>query len=192
MTVNFNQLRHTCIFILAFLGLTQITHAQDPCLIRTGVEPAIQQNTFRAVDVANADLIGLIPWMNPAFASGADDSLATVSLAPGERSDRLIFSNFFFDIPLGARIAGIQLEITGASSNFDELDERQIQFLLGGNPLGNNLADKSILANIWPDSLDSWNYGFEFSDWGIDPTFQLLNSNELEFAIQIELSLIHI
>ncbi len=186
MTFNFNQLRLKGILVLALSFAYFFSSAQDECLIRTATEPDVESLTFRSVTTNNAELQGMIPWTNPSFASGQDNELATISLAPGERSDQLVFDDFFFDIPLGARIVGVQLEITGASSDFVDLDEKQMQFLLDGSPVGNNLADKSVISHPWQEDLHSWNYGYEFSDWGMNLTYDQLNANDLGFALQLE------
>lgn len=184
MTFNFIQIKGA--FLIAFLAFTLSSYSQDDCLIRTAIEPSVENRTFQAVYAENVGLEGMIPWTNPDFVTSLNGETSTLSLAPGERSDRLLLNDFFFDIPLGARIAGIQLEFTGASSNFDDLDEKQVQFLLDGSPFGNNLANKSVISEPWQVDQHTWNYGYEFSDWGMDPTYNLLNDNGLDFVIQIE------
>ncbi len=186
MTIRINYIQKLSLYTFTLLLFFLSGNAQDPCLIRTATEPDIISRSFQAVQSVNSALNDVVSWQNPEWATGIDGLVSTIDLAPGESSDRLVFNDFYFDIPLGARITGLQLELTGASTLSEALDEKMVQFLLDGSPIGNNLADKSVISSPWQENLHTWNYGYEFSDWGIDPTYEMLNNNVLEFGIQLE------
>ncbi len=182
----YSKLFLKCNFVvLTLLCVLNSVKANDPCLIRTDIEPDILQTSFVPVLVNSSDGPNQA-WENPSFASHLDGQTASLTLNPLDISNQIIFKDFYFNIPQGAKINGLQLKVTGASSDNSILDEKQIQWLLDGSPVGNNFADKSVITSPWKQDMHSWLYGYDFSDWDLNPTYEMLNSNELSLAIAIE------
>lgn len=63
------------------------------------------------------ELFSGVPWTSPENATGeADDNVASVTLASMQSSKFLVLTGFGFDLPAGATVTGIGVEIRASSS----------------------------------------------------------------------------
>lgn len=169
-----------------FLFFAKATFANsDPCLIRTDIEPNQTSSSFQAVKINQLD-DGNIQWTNLDGGRNIDLNLATLTLLPNEKSSELSFKSFFSDIPLGAQIHGIQLQITGQSTNPSLVKESSIKFFLDESPLSINLGGKSNVSKPWTSGNSTWEYGYVNSDWGNTWDISTLQNEGLSVRIVIE------
>ncbi len=157
----------------------------DDCYIRADIEPDQQERGFRAVSVSQSDL-DLADWSNIDAATSTDFDITVVSLEGHQQSEVIQFSSFYADIQEGSTIHGVQLRLSGSSTHWGLIKESSIQFYLGDQAIGTNLAGKSNIAHPWKEEASTWEYGYVFSDWGIDWTPEILASKELSVKIQLE------
>lgn len=184
-----NNFLHAFVGVLFLLFSVQLS-AESPiitedCHIRADIEPDKQERSFRAVSVSQTDT-GLPDWSNIDAANNTDFDITVVSLEGNDVSETISFSSFYADIQAGSTIHGVQLRLSGSSTHWGMVKESSIQFYLGDQALGTNLAGKSNIAYPWKEYSSSWEYGYEFSDWGIEWTPELLASKDLSVRIQLE------
>lgn len=156
----------------------------ETCFIWGDIEPNKAFQSFSAVQ-ATQDASTTDQWNNSSDAVISNNILATTEMLPNEFSQELTFKGFYVDIPLGATIHGIQLKVSGESSDNSIIKESQIQFFLDESPISSNIAGKSNISAPWKQNNSSWLYGFEYSDWGVTWDIETLQSEELAVKLQL-------
>lgn len=188
MCTNKNNSVFTLVGVFVLLFAIQLSANNpttvDDCYIRADIEPDQQERAFRSVSAYQTEE-GLAPWTNLSATNSSDSDIAQLTLAPNAVSETAIFNSFYADIQEGSTIHGIQLKITGFGTHSGMIEEENIRFYYDGQPIGTNLAGKSNIANPWKTASSSWDYGFEFSDWGIDWTREMLRSDLLSVRVQL-------
>ena len=181
----------TAVFSALFMfisanSIAATTPILEECLIRTDIEPNITFKNFRPVSAISLEDENTVVWDNMDAAMIQDGNIAVASLEAFQVSEVLDIKSFYADIPKGATIHGVQIRFTGASTHSQHLKENIIQFYLNENPIGINMAGNSNILNPWKEELHSWNYGHQFSDWGIEWTRDLLTDPELSIRLEVE------
>ena len=132
-------------------------------------------------------------FSNPTYVFASDNSYATATGAftlffLSGKTDYLIASNFNFNIPVGATICGITVDIEKSSANIvnllSSIEDNVVSLVMNGALTGNNEATTSA----WP-STDSWtSYGSSSDTWGTAWTPADVNSPNFGVAVSAEMT----
>ena len=120
--------------------------------------------------VVNAEIDGKPAWSNPDNAKVLDDNFATVSPSSEDYSDWLRCTNFGFttdDLPSGAVVEGIEVEIVRKQSSDEEDGGIYLRKSIGG--VGDNKAESGAWSSTkewayYGGASDNWNAGLTSSD----------------------------
>lgn len=101
-------------------------------------------------------------WGNPADAVSSNNAYAFSSLGASELSEFLLATDFGFDIPAGAIIDGVLVEIERSSTEVDRVSDFDVFLFLEGATVGDDSADSAF----WPTSDAYQSYGGSSDLWG--------------------------
>jgi len=122
------------------------------------------------------------PWTNPSNAVSSNNSYATAD-AGTEISDYLKATNFGFNIPVGATIDGIKVEIERHVPTLDDSCDMGAFIVKGGSVMSaTNRSDSSICPMSDADAYKT--YGGETDKWGETWTVADINSSDFGFAYE--------
>jgi len=126
----------------------------DECLVRTNGGFTTKQ-ALRVGNLSNqTSNLGFEAWENTSALNLVDRSYATSNIPAWNRSHKLHFNNFNFNIPTGAVIEGIQVIMYGKADTLGRPRDFQLFLTDGsGNPKGNNKANQAIVGTPW-DGID--------------------------------------
>ncbi len=165
------------VFLVSALG--SISTAQN-CQISfpTSTEADYQQRSYRSSTQSNDDNI---VWSELSNGSISNNEYVAVTLEPDAFSERISFSDFRFNIPMGSVIHGITVIVEGNTSGAKPTD--YVVRLKGANT---NLANLNFAGSLWPlDQDGTWRYGADWYLWNQNWSVQTLNSNTFGVELQI-------
>ena len=114
----------------------------------------------------------------------ADDGNHAFSVGLTDYTHRLKATNFSFNIPAGATIDGIMVEIERYSTYANRLKDYRVQLLDGdGNLVGDNKANTSL---YWPTSWTNEVYGSYNDTWNISPNVDMVNDSDFGVVLSVD------
>ena len=129
---------------------------------------------------ANQATVGTEPWTNPGNITSPGSPYASVTLR------RLVISNYLkgtqygFNIPLDAAIAGIEVIVNRyANPPTTSVSDYEVRVLKAGAPVGDNKAN----ATPWPNTLTAVTYGGPTDLWGTTWTPAEINAVDFGAAV---------
>lgn len=144
-----------------------------------------------AVSFTNNLAIGTPPWTNVSNAQLSDDIYASaeqfVPTFNTVSSNFLIFLNPKFNIPSGAVICGIQIDVERNATGLlpgSSVTDNSIKIVKRGQISGIEKASGSA----WPSTDTYASYGGNTDLWGSTWTVEDINSQDFGFAISVNLS----
>jgi hypothetical protein len=118
-------------------------------------------------------------WTNPGNVLSADGLLASATVTGKNKfTDCIYLTNFGFNLPVGAVINGIKIEIKmyGDRKTGDNI----IQLVSSGSRVGTN---KARTNTAWPKNSSYVTFGSSTDNWGNNFTYSDLNSSNFGVAI---------
>lgn len=144
-----------------------------------------------AVSFTNNLALSTPPWTNVSNAQLSDDNYATVEqFVPSFNnvsSNFLIFLNPKFNIPGGAVICGIQIDVERNATGLlpgSSVTDNSIKIVKGGQLIGTEQA----IGSAWPSTDTYASYGGNTDLWGTTWTAENINATDFGFAISVNLS----
>ncbi|OGN94364.1 MAG: hypothetical protein A2Z71_09345 [Chloroflexi bacterium RBG_13_50_21] len=132
---------------------------------------------------ANQSSIGTEPWIDPGNITSAGSPYASVTLRRLVISNYLQATQYGFNIPLDADIAGIEVIVnryTAPSSTI--LSDYEVRILKAGVPVGANKA----IATPWLNTFTEVTYGGPTDLWGTTWTPADINADDFGAAISAQ------
>jgi len=126
--------------------------------------------------------VGSIAWSSPSNAQTSDDSRATASLGANEISHYLKATGFGFNIPTGASIDGIQVDVERNGGSSGKISDNSVRLVQNGTIAGD---DKSAVE-AWPSSDAYITYGGSTDTWGLTWTYSDINNSNFGFVISAQ------
>ncbi|HEY6162716.1 MAG TPA: T9SS type A sorting domain-containing protein [Bacteroidia bacterium] len=128
-------------------------------------------------------------WNSPANVIAQDNSLATCVLTPNGQcfqsncfySRYLYASNFGFNIPTGATIDGVTVDIYRAPGNVNSVADSSVRLVQNNLPAGMNKA----MAGTWPQTAAYYTYGSASDTWGLILT--PADINDMNFGVYLRI-----
>ena len=143
--------------------------------------PAFAATAGPAISATGASVtgIGTVAWTNPGRIT-ADDTLYATAALTNATSNYLQGSNFGLNVPAGATVTGIQVEIMRQSNNAASpfIRDSVVRLSKGGTITGDN---KAALATNWPNAMTATTYGGVADLWGT--TWTPADINNANFAV---------
>ncbi|HRH99471.1 MAG TPA: SdrD B-like domain-containing protein [Saprospiraceae bacterium] len=128
-------------------------------------------------------------WTNISELQISDDHYTEISMESNAYSQCLVLQNFNLQIPKGATVHGISLEIEGHSfggyvrSNIIEaLDTNAVA--TGDNKATYTKVNEWPRTNLFADQ--TWVYGGQNEKWGLNPNPQIVNHPNFGFRIRLQ------
>lgn len=166
------------VYICTILSLSAQNQA---CPIWADLEPIAAQRTATPTIYSQSVSIPFYDWEQLDSSRYSDDQYARVQLPGIVRSEMAIFSRWGHQIPEGATIHGIRLDIEGHQTGEGSIRDVKVQ-LQGSNE--NKAAD--YLGIAYPDSIDQvWRYGGSNDTWGRNWTASQINSSSFGLIYQV-------
>jgi len=130
---------------------------------------------------ADDSSVGSVSWSSPGNAQTSDDSYATANLNKNEVSHYLKATGFGFNIPAGATINGIQVDVEKRGGAEGKIGDNSVRLVKNGTIDG----DEKSAAEVWPapGSEAYTNYGNSTDLWGLNWTPADINSADFGFVI---------
>jgi protocatechuate 3,4-dioxygenase beta subunit len=180
---NYASLRFLSSYVALLLCMMISTTSWSQfCDIKFASEPTqIFKLAVPESDTQSAS-IGLLPWSSTA-ANGAKINFPNSSI-----SQKIIFSNFKFKIPQGAKINGYKVSFTGRSQGLGNAYDFNVQ-LVSDKSISQNFAGKSYNSkNLFIKSSTSrkWYYGGNNQNWGLNLSAE--DINDPNFALELQLA----
>jgi hypothetical protein len=128
-------------------------------------------------------------WNGPANVIAQDNNLATCVLNPNGQcfqstcfySRYLYASNFGFNIPTGATIDGVTVDIYRSPGNVSSVADSSVRLVQNSLPAGANRA----LAGTWPNVAAYYTYGSATDTWGL--TLSPVDINDVNFGVYLRI-----
>ncbi len=151
-----------------------------------GVDDYVHSNS-----VVNEDSVGFLNWANPENAIHDDGETADAAAQNGGASQTSVLTNYLmatdfnFNIPDGAEILGIEVEVSryfnlGSGSGY--IDESRAYLVKDEDTIGDNYAGG---GGGWSDSPGNAVYGGDDDLWGESWTADDINSSDFGFALSV-------
>ena len=166
------------VYVCSILSLS----AQDQaCPIWADLEPTAEQKTATPTIYSQSVSIPFHDWQQLDSSRYSDDQYATVDLPGIVRSEMAIFSRWGHQIPDGAIIQGIRLDIEGHQTGEGSIRDVKVQLQ------GSNENKAGVYLGIaYPDSIDQvWRYGGANDTWGRNWTASQINSSSFGLIYQV-------
>ena len=126
---------------------------------------------------------GIYSWTNTGNLSANDGSTATVNLHPGTASKDLVATNFGFNIPAGATINGIAVNIGGTrASASGSIYDATAELIKAGTV---QTADNEAVGVFWSTSSVDRGYGGDSYIWGNTWTPSDINDAGFGFVLNL-------
>ena len=126
---------------------------------------------------------GIYSWTNTGNLSANDGSTATVNLHPGTASKDLVATNFGFNIPAGATINGIAVNIGGTrASASGSIYDATAELIKAGTV---QTADNEAVGVFWSTSAVDRGYGGDSYIWGNTWTPSDINDAGFGFVLNL-------
>ena len=165
----------------------QWVKAQSICTVRVAVEPNVTSVLSKPTKAEQISISGQKNWEMTEKAITSDDAWATLDLPGQFYSSTLKLSQFGFNLPQGAIIKGIKVNLEGKRSGNGTLKEYGIR-LSSQSTQSANMAGKGFNAsNVWAKSSTDrkWSYGYEDQMWGMNWNAAMIN--DPSFGLSIDL-----
>jgi hypothetical protein len=109
----------------------------------------------------NIDRDDMRPWENSGNITSSDDSYANIDIRKEEYTDWLVGSSYGLNIPSGAIILGIQVEIERKAAAADKIKDSSLRLHNGSVLKGDDKATATYFATsdecaIYGNSTDLW------------------------------------
>lgn len=161
------------------------TRTWDECitLMRNTAKPftlgSTTSTTYTAPGTAENGT-GLNTWSTPSNALTSDNTY-TAFAHFGSRtvSNELRVTNFGFNIPTGAVILGVTVEVDRTALNSGVYDS-VVKLIKAGTTSGNNKPN----TTVWPISEATQTYGSATDLWGLSFSASDINASDFGFAFQ--------
>ncbi|MBK7787039.1 MAG: carboxypeptidase regulatory-like domain-containing protein [Saprospiraceae bacterium] len=171
-------------FLFIILGSSK---AQSSCTVRVAEEPIAVAALAKPTKADQIIALAQKEWLSIDKSMVADDAHARVVMDGQYYSSTLSLTQLGFNLPQGATILGIKVNLEGRRQGNGTLKEFSVR-LVSGNAVSANMAGKGYNAmNVWAkNSTDKkWSYGFADHLWGINWTAAMIN--DPSFGLQIQL-----
>ena len=124
----------------------------------------------------NNTTFGSEPWVDPNEITTPGSAYATVNLYHLHLiSNYLQGTQYGFNIPEGAAIAGIEVVINrSASAHNPSISDNSVRLVKAGTPAG----DDKAVDTPWPTTLETATYGGPLDLWGTTWTAEQINSTD--------------
>lgn len=182
----YSLIRHYLPFYFLFIVLGS-SKAQSPCTVRVAEEPLAVAVTSKPSKADQTAAFSQKEWQAIDKTFLSDDVSAKVVLDGQFYSSTLKLSQTGFNIPQGATILGIKVNLEGRRQGNGTLKEFGVR-LVSGSAVSSNMAGKGYNAmNAWAkNSTDKkWSYGFADHLWGINWTAAMINDPSFGLEIQL-------
>ncbi len=124
-----------------------------------GAEAADEQRAATVLETTANE----VAWSNAARALSEDGAVASTSLLSEQRaSGSLVLSGFTADLPEGAAISGVTLDVKRSATAAEQLRDTAIFLRQGAKSIGSNRAS----ADFWPVTREAVSYGGPHDRWG--------------------------
>ena len=116
-----------------------------------------------------------VDWANTDNVKASDDVWATSSLNMNEQTETILATNFAFDVPAGATINGILVQVEARTSGLaaGAIREHNLQMYRDGAAVGTNLKTGGDWSGSWDTVYDS---GGSTNLWGTTWTVDQINA----------------
>jgi hypothetical protein len=133
--------------------------------------------------MANSNDGGTYAWTNVDNAKASDDTYAVATAGAPGTTQRLQASNFGFEIPAGATIDGIKVEIErNRLSSSGAVTDDEVKLILADGSLGD--TNKAI-GTLWNTTTDTYyTYGGDDDLWGED--WEAEDINDSDFGVNLK------
>ena len=134
--------------------------------------------------MANDSAVGTEAWNNPDYAKGSDDNRAWNNSGFGDPAlpfitNYLKATNFGFEIPTGATINGILVEIERSErSGFGSVYDSEVKIVKADGSIGT--TNKADTATAWTGTDSYFEYGASDDLWG--ETWSVTDINDSDFG----------
>lgn len=133
-----------------------------------------------SVFAGNVTGIGTVDWSNASGAEDSDNSYASAELHKNETTRYLKVTDFDFDIPAGATINGIKVEVKRRADNSNHISDGSVRLVKAGVVTG---SDKKITGSDWPTTDTYITYGSSSDLWGQAWSASDINDANFGFVI---------
>lgn len=125
---------------------------------------------------------GDVAWSTPSNAASSNNSYATVTLSGAANlSEYLKATDFGFNIPSGATIDGIVVEVEKKYDTYT-VQDAVVKIVKGGSLTGTNKA----IAGDWSSTESYITYGSSTELWGTTWSYGDINSSNFGVALSCE------
>ncbi len=167
--------------LLYVCTILSLSAQEQACPIWADLEPIAAQTTATPTVYSQSVSIPFYDWEQLDSSRYSDDQYATVTLPGINRSEMAIFSRWGHQIPEGAIIHGIRVDIEGHQTGGGSIRDVKVQ-LQGSNE--NKASD--YLGIAYPDSIDQvWRYGGANDTWGRSWTANQINRSNFGLIYQV-------
>ncbi len=145
-------------------------------------EPLMESSTRSYGDFVIAT-VGDQSWQSTDNSFFSDGRFMEITLDSMSQSDAVLLSDFKFQIPDGATIQGIEVEIDGFASGNGIADV--LLSLSVGNNESINLGGSPLFGQEWQTEQSTWSYGSSFYLWDLQWTPEMLNAEDFSVNLQV-------
>ena len=189
MTQFFDSMNRTSMQYLALITMLLAsisTYAQNANSCSISIDGTDKGVSILGAPRSVAVLAGpATTFSNIDLVSGVDGRSAVADIPAGRTTASLYVSDFGLNIPQGVNLMGIELIVTGSSSDPGALRDATITLASGaGSPIGNNRANRTTANQPWQDD-DIWIYGSQFDFFGTALSVSQLNQSNFGAIIQV-------
>lgn len=173
------------VLFLCPLFFSPIT-AQSLCKVRVAAEP-VAEKVEKATNKVTQSGIAQNKWVDLDNGIGEDNKSARITFSKAGISTILKFSDFNFNVPVGARIDGFIVSFKGRREGAGYVRDSKVN-LVSGNTISDNFGGKGYnSANVFASGTTNkrWQYGFYAKTWG--QTWSAAQINDASFGVEIEL-----
>ncbi len=157
------------------------------CKVRVAGEPISTSMSREATKVSQSNSTTYKSWLELDAATFEDNKSGFVEFTTNGFSQIVKFSNFNFNVPLGATVENIIVTFKGRREGTGYVKDERV--VLSANSLSSdNLGGKGYnAANVFAKSSSDkkWRYGFNDKTWGVNWTASQIN--DPSFGVELQL-----
>lgn len=185
-TVTSTDLDHTLVVTVTASNKAGSSSARSAPTPAVGFPPSCVARTATAGPLLPSvveTLPGTRAWTNAAWATTADGQSATVSLTPGDSTDRLVLQGFGLALPSNAKVTGLEVGVTRSSSSGAGIEDVSITLRASSS----YEVRREVPGAPWPAGARTVVFGGPADLWSSLGIWPVTAFNSPDFSVGLEL-----